>query len=314
MNKTGKIVVALASVFCLVLLGGSAFAQEYSEQFPGGTVGAIYQPVGRFDTFEASWMIGYEVTDNHGGTLGQISSFIIDKTNGRIALVVLSDVPNIGAKELALPYSSIVRTGENTFQFNPGDMVIYPSGWLYTSPYVYSLTWPPSTSDLYGIPSEITPDWVAHLYTHYGQQPYWTEPGEKPHASFELFPSTTLMGAEVQTPTGEGVAMVNDLVIDSSGGHIAFAVLSDVPDRGDALVAVPFGALSRSGEMVFVLNTTKEQLAAAPSFNGSADMTNLRYADNVYRYFGVQPYWTEGGAMESPTAEQPMSEEKSEEE
>jgi sporulation protein YlmC with PRC-barrel domain len=294
MNKKGKIIVALASVFGLVLLGGSAFAQGYSQEFPGGTVGASYQPVGRFDTFEASWMIGYEVTDDHGGTLGQISRFVIDNTNGRIALVVLSDVPNIGAKELALPWSSIVRTGENTFQFNPGDMPIYSSGWLYTSPYVYSLTWPPSTSDLYGIPSEITTDWVAHLYIHYGQQPYWTEPGERAHASFELYPSTMLMGAEVRTPQGEDIAMVNDLVIDSSDGHIAFAVLSDIPDRPyESLVAVPFGALSRSGENTFVLNTTREQLASAPSFHSSADMHNIRYADYVYRYFGQEPYWTE---------------------
>jgi hypothetical protein len=45
----------------------------------------------------------------------------------------------------------------------------------------------------------------------------------------------------------------------------------------------------------FVLNTTQEQLATAPSFNKLADMKNLRYAEDVYKHFGQQPYWTEEG-------------------
>jgi hypothetical protein len=102
------------------------------------------------------------------------------------------------------------------------------------------------------------------------------------------------MGARVQTLQGEEVARVNDLVIDSSGGHITFAVLFDVEGRGDHLVAVPYGALSRHGENVFALSATRDQLASAPSFDEDADMNNLAYAADVYRYFGQQPYWTEG--------------------
>ena len=48
----------------------------------------------------------------------------------------------------------------------------------------------------------------------------------------------------------------------------------------------------------FVLNTTEDRLAAAPSFNGSADMGNREYAASVYRFFGVQPYWTEEESSE----------------
>ena len=63
------------------------------------------------------------------------------------------------------------------------------------------------------------------------------------------------------------------------------------------MVAVPFGMLSRNGEDVFVLNSTKDQLASARSFDELADMDNLTYATDVYRYFGQQPYWTEGEEM-----------------
>jgi hypothetical protein len=38
MNKTEKILVALGSIFCLVLLGSGAFAQGYNE-FPEATGG-----------------------------------------------------------------------------------------------------------------------------------------------------------------------------------------------------------------------------------------------------------------------------------
>lgn len=84
------------------------------------------------------------------------------------------------------------------------------------------------------------------------------------------------------------------MLIDSSDGHIAFLALSDVPGKGDTLVAVPFDILSRSGENVFTLNTTQSKLAATPIFKES-DMSNLKWAEDVYRFFGQQPYWTEFG-------------------
>lgn len=64
----------------------------------------------------------------------------------------------------------------------------------------------------------------------------------------------------------------------------------------------------------FVLNTSREYLALASGFDESSDLDNPRWAEDVYRYFGQEPYWTIGGQMESPTMEQPMKDEKSEEE
>jgi len=84
------------------------------------------------------------------------------------------------------------------------------------------------------------------------------------------------------------------LVIDSKDGRIAFLALDRVPGRGNSQAAVPFSELSMSGH-AFVLDTSRDKLAAAPSFSGLADMNNLRYAENVYKYFGQHPYWTEEG-------------------
>ncbi len=100
------------------------------------------------------------------------------------------------------------------------------------------------------------------------------------------------MGATVESKDGKAEARINDLVIDPKDGRVAFLVVDKVPGRADSQVAVPFNELSMSGN-AFTLNTSQKQLASAPSFNEAADMTSLRYAENVYRYFGQHPYWTE---------------------
>lgn len=284
----------LVSVFCLVLLGSNAFAQEYTPpKEDRGMAGGMCQPAA-WDTFEGSWLIGHYVMDIQSRRLGQISNLVIENTNGHIALVVLSDVPNLGHQELAVPYGSIMRTGQDNCTFNPGNMVMEETSGVY-GPGLYGLTRAPSTSKLYGIPSAIDLAWVSYLYQLYGKEPYWTDKGAQPQEAmqFQFYESTRLMGAAVHTPKDEEVARVNNLVIDSSEGHIAFVVLSDVAGRGDDLVAVPSSAFSESGENFFVLNTTKEQLASARSFDEHADVRNLEYAADVYRYFGQQPYWRE---------------------
>ena len=113
----------------------------------------------------------------------------------------------------------------------------------------------------------------------------------------ELYESSGLMGADVRLPGGEEAGRINDFVIDSSDGRIAFLVLYDVPGRETSLIAVPFSTLSIRGENSFVLNTTRERLALGFDFDASGDMNNPRWAGDTYRYFGVEPYWTEQEEM-----------------
>ena len=298
MNSTTKILIGLGSIFCLVLFGSSTFSQAYSDEFQTAEVGGVYQPMG-WNTFEASWLIGHRVlTPLQSAYLGQISGLVIDRTNGRIALVVLSDVPNIGARRLVLPYSSITDIGQDKCIFNPGDMVFGPSlepNYVFNDPYIYGLTLA-GYPEFYPFPSPMDVAWLTDIYRTYGQVPYWEAAGQQEPSSLELIDSSRLMGAQVQLSSGEAAGEINDFVIDSSDGHIAFLVLSDVPGRPDTLVAVPFNALS-TRENTFVLDTSKEQLASALSFDESADLNNMRWAENVYRHFGLEPYWTERTKM-----------------
>jgi sporulation protein YlmC with PRC-barrel domain len=218
--------------------------------------------------------------------MGQISDVLIDQRNDRIALVVLSDVPGIGGRILAIPYGSLVRTGEHTFEFNFGERASVTGSEYDVDPFAYTLAMPPKGSEWHGIP-------VENIYRHYGQPPYWTEAGMHPLAPMDLYRGSQLIGAEVQGPYGEGAGKVDDFVIDSSNGRIAFVGLSNVEGHGDAMVAVPFSALSRTEDQAFALDIGRDQLAAAPSFHDYAEVGNRSWAESSYRFFGIQPYWTE---------------------
>lgn len=110
----------------------------------------------------------------------------------------------------------------------------------------------------------------------------------------DLYKGTQVIGARVESTQGEVEARIANLIIDSSTGQIPLLVLSDVRGKGDNRVAVPFDALSRTSRGIFALNSTEDQLASAPSFHKSK-MSNRSYTENVYRSFGLQPSWTEGG-------------------
>jgi hypothetical protein len=46
-------------------------------------------------------------------------------------------------------------------------------------------------------------------------------------------------------------------------------------------------------DKTFILNITKETLANAPSFTKTSrpDLSNLTWLQQVYAYYGIQPYW-----------------------
>jgi hypothetical protein len=89
------------------------------------------------------------------------------------------------------------------------------------------------------------------------------------------------------------MAEANDLVIDSRDGRIVFLGLSGVRGKGGALVAVPFNLVTKEGRKFALRSITEQRLMEAPSFDEYADMGSHRYAQDVYEYYSMAPYWTE---------------------
>lgn len=237
----------------------------------------------------ASDLIGRQLWGIAFNELGQISSLGIDESNGRVPIVILSDVPGFGAHKVAVPFPSVVK------QPGWGYTINFPEGknldFFYSQRTRGPLGAPRHYQDAMAkgeIRGPIDPSFVSSLYADYGVPPYWTEKGERPLES--LYTTDHLLGKTLILGQ-RGKASIQDLVVDSSDGHIALLVISDLPGRPDAQIAVPYSAVSL-GEKDFALNLPEEKLASAPVLNLS-ELQSGNYLSNVYRYYGAQPYWTE---------------------
>ena len=105
-----------------------------------------------------------------------------------------------------------------------------------------------------------------------------------------------LVGKGVKNPKGEDLGTIIDVVAGPEE-RVAFAVLSYwVSTDTQMRVAIPFSTLS-CGEQNCVLKISKETLDSAPDFVLEDELVEPKLAEDIYRYFGVQPYWTEGGTQ-----------------
>ncbi len=260
MKKSTYYIVALFAFSLFFLAAGVSPSQAQ------GTT-ALYgeSDIAGWDTVPASGIVGSQLLTSDGFYLGVISDLVVDP-NGHIQEAILSDVPGKGAELEAVPFVAISHTGDGIFVMNLPD--IFPA-WYE--------------------------NWEARMelpqdpYTHWTELRYYYSVEPTPVGSFN---TSTLMGAPVEASKGEMVARVNDLVIDFRNDQVVYTVLSDVGGEGGRMVVVPFNELSKSGGNVFTLNITSDKLMSAPAFSWT-ETTDLRYAQNIYSYYGVQPYWEE---------------------
>ena len=128
------------------------------------------------------------------------------------------------------------------------------------------------------------------LYRFNLEKPYWAYDLEHfPPIREGDYRFTTLLGASVESKEGDHIAHINDFIINRDG-HVVYVVFADVGGTENKMVVVPLGTLSRKEEHLFALHTTKEWLFASPAFDWS-DVDSMRYAGDIYRYYGLEPYW-----------------------
>jgi len=106
-----------------------------------------------------------------------------------------------------------------------------------------------------------------------------------------------LIGMKVRNSQGEDLVIIGD-VVQGPQKHISFAVLNyAMSDDTQMRIAVPFEAFS-CGEQSCTLDVSRRTLNSAPVFAWDGDLSTPKEAEGMYRYFGIQPYWTEKGAQE----------------
>jgi len=252
---------AMALFFVSILFLG--VGNSYSQEFPQGTVTMYGQSdIKDWDTLEVSRMIGSQLVTETGDSLGQISDLVIDSGTGHVLEVILSDVPGKGGEQVAVPFAALSHTGSNIFVLDKPDE---------------AYRWRFSSAD--GPFFEEFPQW-AEIQFIYSVSPM-------PMGAYRV---SAWMGAPVRTPKGDEVGWVNDFVIDFAKNQLVYFALSE--ETEGRMVAVPFNELSSESGAMLAIHTSKEKLLDSPAFAWD-DMANRSYAEHIYRYYGVQPYWEE---------------------
>src|SRR5262249_24608347 len=112
-----------------------------------------------------------------------------------------------------------------------------------------------------------------------------------------IYPTSLLMGCDVETPGGQFLGRIEDFVIDLGESFVAAAVLAcpaGGPAPSDKRVAVPVYALGYDpAQKKCILNLSKELLHHAPPLprDESVEGLDRSWAADLYAYYGGVPYW-----------------------
>jgi len=108
--------------------------------------------------------------------------------------------------------------------------------------------------------------------------------------------ASTLNGDNVVNKAGEDVGKIDEIMIDTPTGRVAYAVLSfgGFLGMGDKLFAIPWSRLSLDeSRKVFVLDVDRATLEKAPGFDKDnwPDMTDHAWGGRIFTYYGSRPFW-----------------------
>lgn len=116
-----------------------------------------------------------------------------------------------------------------------------------------------------------------------------------------------VIGRSVETPEGETLGTITDIVLDEGTGRIAYAVISmkrsplewwelESEELGyGKIVAVPWKALDIRATTA-VLDIDREKFENAPAFSKDK-MADMSWASRVHEYYGLRPFWEETPGM-----------------
>ncbi len=110
-----------------------------------------------------------------------------------------------------------------------------------------------------------------------------------------LHRATRLLGSRVETPRGESLGRVEDLIIDPADGRVAAAVVSmgGFLGIGGKLTAVPLPAFTHDEAAGrFILDVDRDTLRRAPAFDPGdwPELLDRVWAADVQAHFGFPPF------------------------
>lgn len=110
-----------------------------------------------------------------------------------------------------------------------------------------------------------------------------------------LLSATSIVGSTVESPRGEVLGRIEDVVLDRGQGCIAYVVVSDGSGLlGERRIAVPWQMLTHDAENGrILLDLEGEALENAPSLREGPGLEKLNPEElrGIYVYYGHSPYW-----------------------
>jgi sporulation protein YlmC with PRC-barrel domain len=115
--------------------------------------------------------------------------------------------------------------------------------------------------------------------------------GQPANGDHLILAARTITGDPVRNRAGDHLGKIEDIMLDTVSGRIAYAVLSfgGFMGIGDKLFAVPWRLLRiDTAEHEFVLDIDKRRLESAPGFDKHnwPDMAQPEFAEPVHRFYG----------------------------
>ncbi len=230
-------------------------------------------------------ILGTEVKNTKGETLGKIEDMILDLQRGDVAYVIVSTggFLGIGDKLVAVPARKFELAR------NPERLILNVDKKTFEgSPNFDRTAWPKLDDDA----------WHKIVNRYHA---------EVPEKSKETFPEryreisqeerlgfmkvSDIRGKPVLSMTGDKLGELWDLMVDLQGGRIVFAII-DEENRDETANVPPETFTAGPNDEALYLRSTKDTLTAAPKWDRtkSPDPTAL-YVVEVYEFYGQPGYW-----------------------
>lgn len=102
-----------------------------------------------------------------------------------------------------------------------------------------------------------------------------------------------IRGTKVYSPQGDHLGHIDELLIDTASGKIAYALMAfgGFLGMGEDQFPLPWGKLKYdSARQGYVTDVTKEQLEGAPERRDDW-YADRDWALGYHTYYGIPPYW-----------------------
>ncbi len=288
MNKT----TLLSLVVLIAFLGGVVYSlADQSISQPKSKSISATKALDR--SHEFSEVTRAMVMDSQGQYLGRITDLILNP-DGHISFAVLSQFETAGGdgKLVAVPFNALSFDDKQKHIVLNTTFDKLADAPRFDRSYLNARSWDRDANRYFGMQpafGEAREGTFCEKASVVDHQMSMTKGWDRPYEFTEI------VGTQVRNPQGEELGRIDDLVFDTEG-RISFAIVGygGFLGIGQNLVAVPVNSLSYVEEpRHFVLNTSKEKIQSAPLF-GKKILDDPKLANDVYRYFGQQPYWTKG--------------------